>query len=184
MLAMAAEAKDDDTGDHLNRIFYLTKEICLAKGLVFLYNLFGGIINPSWVSLMGDIIPDDQRGRYFGIRNRTITSLAIVLTIIIALFMNWMGSLHSMNYGFMIIFTIAGMSRITSSILLHYHYTPYFRPVIKDRVTFRKFYRELRKENFGFFTLLMCLISLAQWIAGPFFGIFMLQILQFDYHPF
>ncbi|NLD36369.1 MAG: response regulator [Desulfatiglans sp.] len=33
MLAMAAEAKDDDTGDHLKRIALLTKEVCLAYGL-------------------------------------------------------------------------------------------------------------------------------------------------------
>lgn len=33
MLAMAAEAKDDDTGEHLNRISSLTREICLAYGL-------------------------------------------------------------------------------------------------------------------------------------------------------
>ena len=33
MLAMAAEAKDNDTGDHLGRIYSLTKKICLAYGL-------------------------------------------------------------------------------------------------------------------------------------------------------
>ena len=33
MLAMAAEARDDDTGDHINRIRTLTKDICLGLGM-------------------------------------------------------------------------------------------------------------------------------------------------------
>ncbi len=33
MLAMAAEAKDDDTGNHINRIQTLTKDICLGLGM-------------------------------------------------------------------------------------------------------------------------------------------------------
>ena len=33
MLAMAAEAKDDDTGDHINRIQALTRDICKGLGM-------------------------------------------------------------------------------------------------------------------------------------------------------
>lgn len=33
MLSMAAEAKDDDTGSHLNRICSMTKDICISYGL-------------------------------------------------------------------------------------------------------------------------------------------------------
>ena len=33
MLALAAEAKDDDTGSHLNRISSMTKDICISYGL-------------------------------------------------------------------------------------------------------------------------------------------------------
>ncbi|MCB1070083.1 MAG: MFS transporter [Kiritimatiellae bacterium] len=37
--------------------------------LLFLSSLFQTMVGPAWVSLMSDVVPEVQRGRYFGLRN-------------------------------------------------------------------------------------------------------------------
>lgn len=35
-----------------------------------IYAIFGAVGSPAWFSLLGDILPENQRGRYFAMRNR------------------------------------------------------------------------------------------------------------------
>ena len=44
--------------------------------------------------------------------------------------------------------------------------------------------KEIPKSNFGRFTLFVSLLTLGQWIAGPFFSVYMLSDLGFDYSIF
>ena len=151
---------------------------------VFLYNFFGGMVGPAWVSMMGDIIPESGRGKYFGKRNLIVNIVALTITIVVAFLLQYLNTLNQTLLGFLIIFTIASIMRFISSGCFRYHYNPPFYVDMHDRITLRQFLKTLRSENFGIFTLFMNLVSFAQWIAGPFFGVYMLQILQFNFSTY
>jgi MFS family permease len=49
-------------------------------GFYLMYVCFGAIVGPSWFSEMGDVVPEDRRGRYFAKRNIIFTIFAFVGT--------------------------------------------------------------------------------------------------------
>ena len=53
--------------------------------LIFLtYMLFAGIMTPPWFSLMGDIVPENNRGRYFAKRNLITQSIGLIGIILLS----------------------------------------------------------------------------------------------------
>ncbi len=154
-----------------------------------LYNFSGGLMSPSWVSNMGDVVPTDSRGRYFAKRNliTTATSLCIALSLSI-----WLQSFKdhgSVLLGFVVLFIIGLSTRLISWGLFHKHHYPKLTITKENHVKLQDFIRDLPRTNFGQFTLLVMLITFGQWIGGSFFNVYMLTPvsdggLGFDYVTF
>src|SRR5690606_4806420 len=88
--------------------------VLLMIGLT-LYHAAAHIIAPQWTSLMGDLVPERKRGRYFGHRNRlaTIASCAALIgggLVLHALDINGLPLI-----GFAILFLIAFFARLYSA---------------------------------------------------------------------
>ena len=47
-----------------------------------IYAIFMGLATPSWFSWMGDLVPPEDRGKYFSIRNRAAGVAAIVAVLL------------------------------------------------------------------------------------------------------
>ncbi len=156
----------------------------ILLGLYCLYHFFGGFIVPSWTSLMGDIVPNTQRGRYFGRRNLIYTAISIVFTVGISFGLDWFTQIDFALIGFLIIFTLALIGRGVSSITFRYHYDPPFDLDYRNHLTFPTFLRQLGKNNFGRFTLMITLVAFAQWVSAPFFTPYMIRSLEFSYSTF
>ena len=153
-------------------------------GLFLLYMLFSGIMNPPWFSVMGDVVPEDFRGRYFAKRNLITNAIALVGIISLSYFLDWYNTLGFVFFGFILIFVFGFFSRGISAFLFTKQYYPPFDFRRQDHVKFSKIIKEIPKSNFGKFTLFVSLLTLGQWIAGPFFSIYMLSDLGFDYSIF
>jgi len=95
--------------------------------LYILYSFFGSTTGPSWFSLMGDIVPEDYRGRYFSKPSFFITILSISISIIASILLEQFNNLDSVFFGFFIIFSIAFLSRCISWFYLARHYYPPFK---------------------------------------------------------
>ncbi|MHA1499265.1 MAG: hypothetical protein ACTSRT_17190, partial [Promethearchaeota archaeon] len=65
-----------------------------------LYSFFGSTTGPSWFSLMGDIVPEDYRGRYFSKRNFLITTLSISISILASILLEQFKNFESVFLGF------------------------------------------------------------------------------------
>lgn len=156
--------------------------IVIAVYLIFM--LFSGMMTPPWFSFMGDIVPDTVRGRYFAKRNLITQLIAIIGTISLSFFLDFLGINNLIFLGFMIIFIIGISARLISMALFNGHYYPPYNFEVKDHVKTSQFLKELTKSNFGKFTLLVSLLTLGQWIAKPFFSVYMINILDFDYSLF
>ena len=149
-----------------------------------LYMLFAGIMSPPWFSVMGDVVPDNFRGRYFAKRNLISNAIALIGTLMLSYFLDWSDFQGNILFGFTLIFLFGFLTRGVSAFLFTKHYYPplYFEE--SDHIKFSKIIKEIPKSNFGKFTLFVSLLTLGQWIAGPFFSVYMLSELHFDYSIF
>ncbi|MBI5229372.1 MFS transporter [Candidatus Micrarchaeota archaeon] len=152
--------------------------------LVFFFSLvalFGSILVPAWTSMMGDLVPQHERGAYFGRRNK-ISVFVTVVSSILAAFILYFFRNYSDNvfYGFSVLFFIAFLARVVSGYYLNRMHEPH-REVEEHYVSFMQFFKRVRKESFGNFLIYIGLINFTTQVAGPFFTLFALKTLGFDY---
>lgn len=60
----------------------------LLVALVGLSGLLQSGVGPAWISLMGDVVPDEIRGRYFGLRNGILGIVAMVASVAAGLYLD------------------------------------------------------------------------------------------------
>jgi MFS family permease len=150
--------------------------------LIIIYSLlilFGSFTNPAWNSWMKDIIPK-KFGRYIGIRNRVVGFVAIVSMLIAGFLLDYFKK-WNLFLGFIVLFTISFFGRAYSAYLFTKQYEP--KLINNHNVHFNMIYflRRIFKSNFGRFTLFVSLMILAVSIASPFFAVYMLKNLGFNY---
>jgi len=158
----------------------------IPLGLMFFYSLmviFGGIVGPAWSSWMGDIVPR-QIGTYFGMRNRVVGFTTICAMLGAGLTLQYFNGIGRPFAGFVIIFLIAFLGRAISSALLKRQYEPAFHPQKEYYFTIRQFIQKIPQSNFGKFVAFVALMQFAVYISAPFFAVFMLKDLHFNYLEF
>lgn len=153
---------------------------------ISIYHFCGGFMSPAWVSNMGDIVPQDSRGRYFGKRNLITTATSMCLALVLSVWLEEYEARGALILGFVALFSFGFGTRLISWISFWFHHYPPLVITKENHVTLRKFIHDLPKTNFGQFTLLVMLITFGQWIGGSFFGVYMLNPvaeggLGFDY---
>ncbi|MFX1275124.1 MAG: MFS transporter [Promethearchaeota archaeon] len=153
-------------------------------GVFLLYSFSGGFMTPPWFSMMGDIVPENKRGRYFAKRNLITTGIALSGTLIFSFSLDWFNNNNAVIIGFILIFLIGFSTRILSFLLFTQHYYPPIQFEDSHHVSLIRFIKEIPHHNFGKFTLFVSLITFSQWIAGPFFSVYMLEELKFNYITF
>jgi len=149
-----------------------------------LYGIFGSIAGPSWFSLMGDIVPEKIRGKYFGKRNMITGTVALIATLVAAFILDFFKTKGAVLLGFSIIFLIASFGRFVSAYLFKKHYNPRFRLKKKYYFSFLSFIKGYKKYNFTKFSFFVAVIHFSVMIASPFFAVYMLSELNFSYVTF
>ncbi|MFH1710902.1 MAG: MFS transporter [Nanoarchaeota archaeon] len=145
-----------------------------------LYAILGAIAGPSWFSLMGDLVPEKIRGRYFSKRNKICGAIALISTLVAAFFLDFLETKGLILLGFSIIFFLASMFRLLSANLFKKHYYPKLNLKKGYYFSFWQFLKNASKNNFGKFALYVALMHLASAIAGPFFAVYMRRDLGFS----
>ncbi len=146
---------------------------------------------PAWSSMMSDHVPETERGRYFGMRNRVIgiVNVAAMFTagaILYAVKRVLSGVAHVPEAyaavgGFTVIFTIAFFARLLSWRYLTRMYEPRLEIRAEHRFTMWQFLRRLRKGNFGRFVIFSAAMNFAVNISGPFLPVYMIKERGFNY---
>ena len=152
----------------------------LLLALLVLAALCGGLAGPAWGSLMSDYIPSSKRGRYFGWRNRTIGAVALGSVITSGLILNSFGEV-SYAAGFLIIFSLAALTRYASAYFIKQMDEPPHRRDPASDFTFLMFVARFRESNFLKFVVFCACLTFATYLSAPFFAVFMLRDLQLSY---
>ena len=147
---------------------------------VVLFTASSALAGPAWGSLMSDLVDHDKRGAFFGFRNRLL-GFATVLATFIAGFLLYIGKRIGPNRAFGVVFMLAFIWRMVSWRYLKKMYeTPWHHDKNAD-FTLWQFLRRLPESNFAKFAVFVACMSFSVNIASPFFAVFMLETLKFNY---
>jgi MFS family permease len=145
-----------------------------------LYFLLGNLASPPWNSMMGDLVPYDQRGNYFGTRTKIMSLSAFAALLLGGLILNETHKSASPGSGFIIIFVIAALFRCISFFYLKKMDEPPFN-LEREKFYLGDFYRQFKNSNFLRFVIYSSLISFSVQVSAPFFAVYMLHDLHFTY---
>jgi len=146
---------------------------------VTLFTAFSATTGPVMQSLLGEYIPINSRGRYFGWRSKTMMMITIAASLVAGFILNHFR--NNVLRGFLIIFSLALFARFIAWYFLTRMYEPGFRVHEDAYFSFFDFVKRIRKSNFAQFVLLVSGLQFCVNLASPFFSVFMLRELRFDY---
>ena len=165
----------------ISLLFLLSPDLS-SVGLIILYSgviFTGTFTSPAWTSLLGDALTKKDRGYYLGHRNRLMVFVDLISAIlagaILFLFTN------NVFVGFLIIFGVAAAMRFVSGRYASKVWDPPFRAA---KESFGNVFRIPKNIHFRNFLTLWSGIRFASDIGGPFFAVYLLRNLGFDYLSF
>lgn len=153
-------------------------------GCVILYYTFGNLAAPQWSSLMGELVAEKKRGRFFARRTR-ISSLTSFLSLVAAGYLlHYFDNNLATRTGYLILFGVAFISRLVSV----YHLTKMYDPpgnVSAIEVPVEKLtWKQLKESRFAGFSVFFALIQFSVAVGSPFFAIYLLRDLGYSYVEF
>lgn len=144
--------------------------------LCFFY-LFGSISGPSWNSWMKDLIPEKILGHYFARRSRLMQTLNIVLSISLALLLDYIEDHYPDHQltAYACMFALGGLVGVTGAYILSRVPEPRGQPLHEN--LFRLLRHPLKDPNFRRLMAFNSAWVFAVNLATPFFTVFLLKSL-------
>lgn len=152
--------------------------------LASIYFFFGGLGAPAWNSLIGDLVPNDNRGAYFGLRSRRMGYATLTALLIAGPLLTLFQTAGYSSLGFALLFIIAASCRSISAYWLSRYEDPIAEKSANAYFSFWEFLKRTPYSNFTKFVVFVSLINFGLSICGPFFSLFILKELQFSYAQF
>lgn len=130
--------------------------------LVGLSNLLQAGTGPAWISLMGDTVPHEMRGRYFGLRNGIMSVVAMTASLAAGFYLDRVES----PGGFQFILALGSVFMLTGIALYGWQVDP---PRALSRQPFLQAFREpFRDKAFVRFLCFSMYWSAAVMLGSPF----------------
>jgi len=158
--------------------------VFLLIGLVTLYRAANGITIPVWNSLIGDLVPTDIRGRYFGRRNSLNGMFTFFSLLLAGVVLDLFQKGGQLSVGYLLIFAMALAARLNSARWVNRYEDPAFRFDPAESFTFRQFIRRSPHSNFAKFVFYFGAVNLGVAFSAPYFALYMLRDLKFSYVEF
>ena len=150
---------------------------------VSLQAIFVQLMQPVGNSLIGDIVPKYERGRFFGLRNRVVGASSFIAALAAGLILNYFSPKNPF-LGFTILFAIAFIARVLSGVFKGMMHNPMPDLAHEEKFSLFDFVKRMEKTNYGHFVIYITLFKFAVYIASPFFAVYMLKNLGFTYLQF
>ena len=160
--------------------FGMTGQVLIWMVILFsvIRSAAGNLAFPGWMSMIGDIVPLETRGRYFGSRNLAMVVAGMLMTYLMGEFITWAGSPQGYQLSLMLAFGVGMLST-------------YFFAGIKDQqaqqplpaapqVSLTEIWKHLLKSPlFISFCMASAIWNFSVNVAAPFFNVYMVQNLNF-----
>lgn len=150
---------------------------------VAIQTVFVQIMIPVGNSLLGDIVPKYERGRFFGLRNKVVGVITFLSALLAGFILDYFSPKNHF-IGFIILFVMAFIGRAISGIFKSLTINPPADVEHAEKFSIVDFVRRMDKTNYGHFVIYISLFKFATNIAAPFFALYMLRELNFTYLQF
>jgi MFS family permease len=164
--------------------FFPNHAVAILLASVVLYYMASNLASPVWNSLMGDLVPENGRGRYFARRSR-LSSLANFIALAGAGFVLHFWEIQDkVQAGFLTVFSVAMVARLYSAYQISRMTEPVHIHLDTEARSLRGLLSGFKRSHFSRFSIFMALMNFSASIAGPFFAVYMLRDLGFSYLEF
>lgn len=133
----------------------------------------------SWLSWLGDLVPEERKGKFFASRNRIIGVVGLVTLIVSGFILDLFKTKGYVLLGFTFLFALAVVFRMFSVHYTNKIFNPYFRVKKQSYFSLLSFLK--RYDNFGKFTVFQFFFYFSMMLSAPFFAVRMLDDLNFGY---
>ena len=154
--------------------------------LVFLfffsfYVIFSNIPYPAWFSWIGDIVDENFRGKWFSKRTLLKGFVSVVLALCSAFILDYFKKQNLAIIGFIVLFSLAMVCELMVWKSFKKQYEPKLKLKKGDYFSFWDFFKNIKKNNFGKFTIFRGLLAFSISISSPLVVIYLLRYLNFNY---
>ena len=166
----------------LGLLFFIpfSAKIQILIVLAAIFRTLANLIGTAWGSLVSEYLPPSHRGHYFGWRSQ-VTGIAGILALAVAGVALSIAKRHALEYGFLILFITTALCRFICAYMFRYMTDLPHEEKETDYFTFIDFIKRFRESNFVKYVLYVASISFATQLAAPYFSVYMLENLHFDY---
>jgi MFS family permease len=155
--------------------------ILVVIGLAVARDAFNYLGSPAWTSLVGDIVPIERRGIYFSSRNFIMGAAGMVTILIVGEIITRLGQPVGYQVSMGLAFVIGMAATYSYARIRDPHPLPLPRnePAAEARVPVIAFVREMfHHPGFVAFSFTAILWNFSLNVAGPFFNVFMVRVLN------
>ena len=152
----------------------------LFFGVVLAYNVLLVIAGTSWNSWMSDLVPEERRGRFFGLRNAIIGGIGMVLTFTSGRAMDWVKT-RDPDLGYGLAYLLAVGFGVVSALLLARQPEPPLAPRPAVPITERLFGPLQNEPQFRRLMVFLGVWFLTGTMASPFYMAHLLTNLRFSF---
>lgn len=133
----------------------------------------------SWLSWLGDLVPEERKGKFFASRNKIMGLVGLVTLIVSSFILDIFKTRGYVLLGFTVLFSFAIIFRMMSVHYTNKIFNPYFRVNKKSYFSFLSFLK--RYDNYGKFAVFQFFFYFSMMLSAPFFAVRMLEDLNFGY---
>lgn len=151
---------------------------------VICYQACGHLAIPQWSSMIGDLVPEQSRGRFFARRTRLASVMSFVALILAGTALHYFDGSGMTLIGYLAIFIVAAAARLISAYHLSQMYDPPRTGATFSIPTTGDLLRRVRHSAFARFSFFFAAMQFSVAIASPFFTLYMLRDLHFTYLMF
>ena len=152
--------------------------------LVFYY-AGSNLAAPLWASLMGDLVPERKRGRFFGRRTRLATITSFISLAVAGAILYVFDRIDHTWLGFAVVFGAAALARLVSVYHLKCMHEPEKQgSVLPGFQVSRQWLQSLHHSHALRFSLYLVCMQAAVGVSAPFFAVYLLRDLQYNYIQF
>ncbi len=151
---------------------------------VVLYFAAFNLSSPVWISLMGDLVPERWRGRYFARRTRLMSLTGFLALLAAGLTLHLAEMQERTRLGFLVILSVALLARLYSLSQIARMHEPRGTAALPEPVLTHGELQQLRRSQFVRFALFYAFLNAAVTIVAPFITVYLLRDLGFSYLQF
>jgi MFS family permease len=155
----------------------------LSMWVIGLSQIGTAINNLAWMSWMADLVHEERRGHYFGLRNAAIGGAALTATLIGGRFLDIWKASHPTGEmeALLILFGVGVSCGLVSLGIQARIYEPPLHEGNNGQPFWQRLQLPFRDQNFRAFLLFTFIWNFAVYFTAPFFAVYMLKTLELSY---